>query len=141
MDIYVDKEKRTIVAVMTNVQSDIYNYLRSCLCNRDVNSYEYIYAPGILRDMIYKSVPNILRAKAKCSPEDNFSEDVGEDLARARLLEKYHSHCLSILFKYEEYVYKHLNNKLTAAINMMGDKLYADNGTLVDILSSTGALD
>ena len=140
MDIYVDKEKRTIVAVMTNVQSDIYNYLRSCLCNRDVNSYEYIYAPGILRDMIYKSVPNILRAKAKCSPEDNFSEDVGEDLARARLLEKYHSHCLSILFKYEEYVYKHLNNKLTAAINMMGDKLYADNGTLVDILDSTGAL-
>ena len=141
MDIYVDKEKRTTVAVMTNVQSDIYNYLHSLLRNRDVNSYEDVYASDILRDMVCKSVPNILRAKAKCSPKDNFFEDVGMDLARARLLEKYHNHCLSILFKYAEYVYKHLNNRLFTTINMMGDKLEADGDTLLGILNSTGALD
>lgn len=141
MDIYVDKEKRTTVAVMTNVQSDIYNYLCSCLRNRDVNSYEDVYASDILRDMVCKSVPNILRAKAKCSSEDNFFENVGVDLARAKLLEKYHSHCLSILFKYAEYVYKHLNNRLFTTINMMNGKLEADGDTLLGILNSTGALD
>lgn len=141
MDIYVDKEKRTTVAVMTNVQSDIYNYLYSLLRNRDVNSYEDIYASDILRGMICKNVPNILRAKARCSPEDNFFEDVGTDLARARLLEKYHSHCLSILLKYAEYVYEHLNNRLFTTINMMGDKLEADGDVLLDILNSICALD
>lgn len=141
MNFYVDQEKRTTVAVMTNVQSDICNYLHSLLRNRDINSYEDIYAPDILRDIICKSVPNILRVKAKCSPEDNFSEDIGVGLARARLLEKYHSHCLSILLKYAEYVYKYLDNRLLTSINMMGDKLEADKSVLLDILNGTGALD
>ena len=141
MDIYVDKEKRTTVAVMTDVQYDIFKYLCSWLRNRDMNSYEGVYAADILRDMVYKSVPNTLRAKARCSPEDIFFEDVGMELARARLLEKYYSHCLSILLKYAEYVYKHLNNRLFTTINMMGDKLEADGDTLLGILNSTGALD
>ena len=100
MNIYVDKEKRTTVAVMTNVQLDIFKYLHSLLRNRDINGYKDVYAVDILREIVYKSVPNTLRAKAKCSPEDNFFEDIGMDLARTRLLEKYHGHCLSILFKY-----------------------------------------
>lgn len=141
MDIYVDKEKRTIVAVMTNVQSDIFKYLCSWLRNRDMNSYDGVYAIDVLRDMVRKSVPNTLRAKAKCSPEDNFLEYVGEDLARARLLEKYYSHCLSILFKYQEYVNRHLNDRLMAATYMMDDKIEENDNTLLYILNSTGALD
>lgn len=141
MNIYVDKEKRTTVAVMTNVQSDIFKYLRSRLCNRDMDSYEGVYAVDILRDMVRKSVPNTLRAKAKCSPEDNFFEDIGMDLARTRLLEKYHGHCLSILFKYKDYVKKHLTDRLMAAIYMMDDKLEADGDVLLAILNSTCALD
>lgn len=141
MDIYVDKEKRTTVAVMTNVQLDILKYLHSLLRNRDINGYKDVYAVDILRDMVYKSVPRILQAKAKCSPEDNFFEDIGTDLARTRLLEKYYNHCLSILLKYKEYVNKHLNDRLVTAIYMMSDKLEANDAILLDILSSTGALD
>lgn len=141
MDIYVNKEKRTTVAVMTNVQYDIFKYLRSRLYNRDVNSYEDAYAVDILRSMVRKSVPHTLRVKAKCSPEDNFFEDIGIDLARTRLLGKYYRYCLSVLLKYEEYVYEHLNNRMFAAISMVENKLEANDDTLLDILSSTGVLD
>ena len=140
MNIYIDREKRITVAEMTNVQSDIFKCLCSWVRNRDINSYESVYAVDILRDMVRKSVPNILWAKAKCSPEDNVLEYVGDDLARARLLEKYYTHCLSILFKYQEYVNRHLNDRLMAATYMMDDKIEENDDTLLYILNSTGAL-
>lgn len=137
MNFYVNPEKRTTVAVMTDVQSDAYDYICALVKNKDNNTRQGVYASDILRSMIRKNIPNVLRAKAKCAPQDDFFEDVGTDLARARLLFKYYMHCFNIILEYKAYIDEHLEDRLFMAIDNLADRCTQYNDLLCDILDAT----
>lgn len=137
MNFYVNPEKRTTVAVMTDVQSDAFDYICALVKNRDSNTRQGVYAGDILRSMVRKNMPNVLRAKAKCAPQDDFFEDVGTELARARLLCKYYNHCFAIILKYKAYIDEHVEDRLLMAIDSLVDRCTQYGDLVWDILDAT----
>lgn len=81
----IDEEKRTVAAYMKNTAYDF-------LLNID----ERLEKKPLMRiDVGNDNMSNYMikpsyRAKAKCAPEDEFNIEVGVELAKARLLEKYY---------------------------------------------------
>ena len=79
----INKEKRTIVAIMTDCEYDI---LDSLIKAGLYSLYDY-------GDKVKKAmIPNVFRGKAKCSPEDEWDEEAGKKIARERMLAKYYLH-------------------------------------------------
>lgn len=39
-------------------------------------------------------IPDVIIGRAKCHPDDTFDESTGNEIARKRLLNKYHLHCI-----------------------------------------------
>lgn len=122
MEFYTNPDKRITVAVMTHVQRDIANYLYALLRNKNRDCFEDLYGVDILRNIINKTVPNVLRAKAKCAPNDIFSEDWGKKLAGARLLSRYYNHCFNVFMEYDSYINEHINMKMIDAMDRISDK-------------------
>lgn len=90
----VNKEKRTVVAMIkfdkkqeTFKDSDwvLYRLAEAFSCLKH-NDYEATKAYRDLEEKMF--FPKVMSAKAKCAPEDEWDEEYGKDLARARLVEK-----------------------------------------------------
>lgn len=75
---YIDEEKRTIVAKLSNCKFDVINAL-----NRIVNDHDsYSIQKLLLRDKYI--------SKAVCHEEDTWDEEKGMRIALASVLQKYH---------------------------------------------------
>lgn len=84
---YVNREKKTVVAVITDCKDDLCDYVESHM-KRDGNQMLWLsYASGGGIDKLY------LRDKyvgtARCDDEDNFDEEKGKKLAVQRASLKY----------------------------------------------------
>lgn len=103
----VNKEKRTCVALLENIEFDAINKINK-MCLKDArftdcaNMYAYV-----CRDSKYV-MPNKFVGVAKCSSEDNWDEEVGKRVAREKLLDKYHNELDKQLLRF-------LNNMLYVA--------------------------
>lgn len=91
----VNKEKRTIVALMNfeNYEEtfkyswDIFDKLYDVISYFNHNSQNKHYS--LIDRMCF---PKTITAKAKCSPEDEWDEEYGKQLARQRLVDKIHNY-------------------------------------------------
>ena len=94
----VNKEKSTVVA-MIRFDEDIDN--RNCFKSSDwIYSSLYDALSGLQRkdNWIFNktynkqikkmSFPQVITAKAKCSPNDEWNEEIGKEIARERLVKK-----------------------------------------------------
>lgn len=99
----VNKEKRTVVAMIKFVDEDgdsiptfknsefIFDDLWSVLkrIKHDGNTFCNREYRKKVNKMFF---PNHIVAKAKCSPDDEWNEEFGKELARKRLVEKIHNY-------------------------------------------------
>ena len=82
---YVDEPHRTVGAVIKNCARDVDIELFSDhgISITVVSSGPDIKTPDAIL------LPNIMKAKAKCSPEDEFDVEIGKKIAYKRLRKKY----------------------------------------------------
>ena len=103
----VNKEKRTCVALLENIEFDAINKInKMCLKDARFTDHANMYA-YVCRDSKYV-MPNKFVGVAKCSFEDNWDEEVGKRVAREKLLDKYHNELDKQLLRF-------LNNMLYVA--------------------------
>lgn len=87
----VDAKNRIVTAEIKNCEQDVVRRLTriaKCELPRPINKL---------------FIPNVIQAKAKCHPEDEFDEETGKAIARKRLLDKYQLTCYKALIRYNEY--------------------------------------
>lgn len=103
IDYIVNEEKRTVVAMIKFVDEDgysiptfknsefIFDDLWSVLkrIKHDGNTFWNREYKKKINKMFF---PNHIVAKAKCSPDDEWNEEFGKELARKRLVEKIHNY-------------------------------------------------
>ena len=105
MEYYVNEPRRTVVAILPNAQKEAFYTLKMIFKNRCINkTYNDIFSKNTLYSFINKYMPDIVRGKAKCSPEDVWNQTVGENLAEMRALARFYKYCETILIKYMEYI-------------------------------------
>ena len=80
---YIDEEKRTIAAVMTDCNDDALKLIREAWDNGEVWSCIYF-------DYDNYQMANTYRGKATCNEFDIWNEEEGKRIARSRMLEKYY---------------------------------------------------
>lgn len=80
----VNEEKRTVVALMENCQSDLIQYL-----NKKIPDADFLISGLSSYSGKTLNIDDTYRGIAKCSPEDVFDEEVGKTLASRRAQEKY----------------------------------------------------
>lgn len=79
---FVNKEKRTVACVMYQAESDANNGIRKYLASNGDFDYGW--------DMFSKmQLPSAITGIAKCSPDDEWNEEFGKQLARERCYNKY----------------------------------------------------
>ena len=98
IDYIINKEKRTIVAMIKfydktecfkdadGIFDDAYSLLRR------IRHDNYLYDKTYFTKNAKMFFPNHIAAKAKCSPNDEWNEEFGKELARKRLVEKIHNY-------------------------------------------------
>ena len=102
IDYIINKEKRTIVAMIKFITEDgeevqtfkdsgyIFDDLWSVL--RHFNSNNSYWGKTYRAKVKKMYFPKYMTAKAKCSPDDEWNEEYGKQLARQRLTEKIHKY-------------------------------------------------
>ena len=98
IDYIVNKEKRTIVAVIDFGKSqETFKYSESILDHIDdvltcLKGNKNGYTKNYWKKYEKMFFPRYMSAKAKCSPDDEWNEEFGKELARKRLVEKIHNY-------------------------------------------------
>lgn len=98
IEYYVNEEKKTVTAVLTDVRQEMSNMFKKKFANAGFSARRDTWILGgteALSDVM-KFIPDKLVATATCAPEDEFDVEFGCSLARMRLIEK--------LYKYRERV-------------------------------------
>jgi len=94
----VNKEKRTIVAVIDFGESqETFRYSENILDHIDevlacLKGNKNGYTKNYWKKYNKMYFPRYMSAKAKCSPNDEWNEEYGKQLARERLVEKIHNY-------------------------------------------------
>lgn len=102
----VDEKSRTVTATISGCKDDVLN--RVGRVNAAVKSDK-----GVIKAA---SIQDSFSAVAKCHPSDTFDENVGKQLAKQRLLNKYHEACARACNRIEEevnYTYETVTHKLS----------------------------
>lgn len=79
----INKEKRTVVALMDNCDYDAYEILEKTGLFSHLSCKQDSICNSLMMNSIY-------RGKAKCSPEDTWDEEEGKRIARNRMLQSYY---------------------------------------------------
>ena len=98
IEYYVNEEKKTVTAVLTDVRQEMSNMFKKKFANAGFSARRDTWILGgteALSDVM-KFIPDKLVATATCAPGDEFDVEFGCSLARMRLIEK--------LYKYRERV-------------------------------------
>ena len=88
----IDKEKGIVEAFLENCENDALNHV-----NRRLRAKGFGPVAGEKLKM-----KDTFHAKAKCHPEDVFDEAVGMELAKSRVLDKYHENRIMVLNQFDE---------------------------------------
>ena len=94
----INKEKRTVVAIIEFGENEetfknssyIYDDLSWTISRLKKNNHENSKETRANMDKMF--FPKYMSAKSKCSPEDEWDEEYGKQLARQRLVEKIHNY-------------------------------------------------
>lgn len=79
---YVLPEQRKVVAVLKGTKYDCVFKIQRALVNSTLACWDY--------DKYL--MPNCFKAVAKCDPADTFDEEVGKNIAKTKLMERYYRH-------------------------------------------------
>ena len=88
----VDKEKGIVEAFIEGCENDVLNHV-----NRRLRAVGFGPIDGQKLKM-----KDSFHAKAKCHPDDTFDEAVGMEIARGRVLDKYHENRILVLNQFDE---------------------------------------
>lgn len=113
----INKEKRTVVAVIEFGKNEetfknssyIYDDLHWAIHHLKKSENKISKEFKINTDKMF--FPKYMSAKAKCSPEDEWDEEYGKQLARQRLVEK--------IYKYRRNSYLTISNMAQKIINII----------------------
>lgn len=87
---YINESKRTIVCVFTPDHSEYTTGFEKAMKKVVIESgYAVMLDPRC--PVCYMDYPDTFEGKAKCSPEDEWDEEYGKRLAKARALVKFHT--------------------------------------------------
>lgn len=82
---YVNKEKRTVTAMIKNCRLDLSTLLWKYGCSNNSDTYH---------------MKDSLLAQAYCDPNDEWNEEIGKRVARRKLFFKYREHRNNLLKRY-----------------------------------------
>ena len=88
----VDRENGIVTATIDGCANDALNHV-----NRRLKSAGFAV---VETDKL--KMKDAFTAKAKCHPDDEFNEDTGKEIARSRVLDKYHANRVDVLQKFEQ---------------------------------------
>lgn len=74
---YVNEEKKTVAAVIDNCAEDAV----ADLMDKFSNSF--------MPNLAMLIIPDTLKAKVKCHPDDEWNEEIGKQVAKEKLIKKY----------------------------------------------------
>lgn len=107
----VNKEKRTVAAVIDFGESqETFKNSESILNHLDAVLNGVDYSKKYWKKYCKMFFPRYMSAKAKCSPNDEWNEEYGKQLARERLVEKIHNY-RNNSYKIITDMIKEINNK------------------------------
>lgn len=94
---YVNEDKRTVVAKLTNVRFELWLMLRDIKFGK----YQLPYAATFYWEdnPLLKKIPDEIIGKAVCSPLDEFDEEVGRTIAQARLLKQVYTYRNQVIYE------------------------------------------
>lgn len=87
----VSEKDRTVVATMEGCGDDM------------VRRISKMAGMAVYDPMDKLKIRDTFQSKAKCHPDDEFSEETGKAIAKKRLLNKYHEACIKALNRYEDF--------------------------------------
>lgn len=99
----INKEKRTVVAIMKGCRHDAYEDIIKTLHNNNITTF----ATQSFWELEY-FISDTYRGKAHCSEEDTWDEEIGKRIARSRMLKKY--------YKAKIRVFDRVKNNLTKSL-------------------------
>lgn len=87
----VNKDKGVVCAFMVNCNEDFVNYVYNCTAVHRNGSCNYI--ADLINAKYLEEFPDRFVAVAKCNPEtgDEWNEEFGKEVAKAKLLAKYYN--------------------------------------------------
>ena len=107
MKFSINEEKRVIVALTPDARKQAFQDLKRIFQNKkSYDLYSDLFSHDQLIYFIRKHMPDMVRGKAKCSPEDTWNPIIGSDLAEMRAQVRYYEYCETVLTKYVEYLEK-----------------------------------
>ena len=119
---YVNEEKRTVVAKLSDVRQEVWQMATSI-------SHKEYHIPCEIADIfsyddrIFGKVPNTLTGKAVCSPLDTFDVEVGKTLAQARLLQKVYNYRAIVLQDIGDII-SDIMSKVEDSLNFVHDRYW-----------------
>lgn len=99
---YVNKEKKTVVAILSETDMDVYNYLSKKFGKAAVTIGT--------TSTNFPIISNSFKSIVKCSDDDVFSEEIGKSIAKNRVLKKYYKEKDSCLKKWIEIANKNIES-------------------------------
>ena len=118
MKFSINEEKRVIVALIPDARKQALQDLKRIFQNKkSYDLYSDLFSHGQLIYFIRKHMPDVVRGKAKCSPEDTWNPIIGCNLAEIRARLRYYEYCETILIKYVEYLEKIIMDPIISAFD------------------------
>lgn len=96
---YEVPEKRQVIAVMNNTQYDSINKIRKIM-----NQSGYYFSPMSEREMESYMMPDDFKVVVTCDERDEYSFEVGKQIAKNRLLKNYRKSLDKRIGKFHESV-------------------------------------
>ena len=126
MVIKTNKEKRTVVAIIPNIQKQMRLTIRKV--NPNLSWMDEV-------DSIINKMPNSCNGIAKCSPTDMWNEQTGIDIARARAILTHAKLRARTLRKIAHFIHSEMYTKTVSKYIDALDTVY-DYGDIGDILEA-----
>lgn len=110
---YIDEEARTVVCVIPNTKTMVYDFIREHFDWGDISMYDAMC--WRLSDTI--GMPHSFMGKAVCAPEDEWNKETGCMIAFSRAKDK----CYKSFFKRANYFVQTIDRRLGDMIEMFND--------------------